>query len=144
MTPLHVVSRQGKRGDYMWEVSMEPVAELPLQTPGKKCTSMCKWYLPIAGSNSWNLQLNLPTMRYVGDVWWEKQNCHWGLSQRSRGWSSGSEAETQKHELELVGGRRKSAVVEPGHMEGPLELGDLPTPIADQHFYPLQFPHSQS
>lgn len=31
-------------------------------------------------------------------------------------------------------------MVELGHMEGPLELGDLPTSIADQHFYPFQFP----
>ena len=78
MTPLHVVSRQGKRGDYMWEVSMEPAAELLLQTPGRKCISMCKWYLPITGSNSWNLQLNLPTMRYVGDV------CQADTGERSR------------------------------------------------------------
>lgn len=128
---------------------MEPVAELLLQTPGKKCISMCKWYLPITGSNSWNLQLNLPTMRYVGDVCWadtgERSRTVTGASPRDQGdGSSGSEAETQKHELELVGGCKRSAVVEPGHMEGPLELGDWPTPIADQHFYPLQFPHSQS
>lgn len=35
-------------------------------------------FSPVTGRNSWNLQLNLPTMRYVGDVCWS------GTGDRSR------------------------------------------------------------